>query len=64
MSADPTDKGLGIDLPVPGKDIGVPNGELKKTSPEREHNIKRLQEKLGLSREIAEKMVDETHGAV
>lgn len=64
MSADPANNGLGIDVPVPDKDIGAPNGALKKTSPEREHKIKTLQETLGLSREIAERMVDETHGTV
>jgi hypothetical protein len=64
MTADPKNNGLGIDLPVPDKDIGVPNGNMKPTSPEREHKIQMLQEKLGLSREIAEKMVDETHGAI
>ncbi len=36
--------------------------EMKQTSPEREWKIKKAQEKLGLSRDLAEKMVDESSG--
>lgn len=41
-----------------------PTEELQETSPKREWEIKKLMEQLGVSREIAEKMVDETHGAL
>jgi hypothetical protein len=36
--------------------------DMKQTSPEREWKIKKAQEKLGLSRDLAEKMVDESSG--
>ncbi len=42
--------------PLPGQD------DIKKTTPQREWEIKKLQEQFGLAREIAEKMVDESHG--
>ncbi|MEJ2718827.1 MAG: hypothetical protein P8182_17140 [Deltaproteobacteria bacterium] len=64
MGADITKKGPGIDEPAPTNDVRVPTEELKRTSPEREHQIKKLQEKFGLSREIAERMVDESRGTL
>ena len=36
--------------------------DIKKTTPQREWEIKKLQEQFGVAREIAEKMVDESHG--
>lgn len=36
--------------------------ELKRTSVKREWGIKKLQERYGVSREIAERLVDEGHG--
>ena len=45
--------------PISIEDLVAPTGELQKTSPRREWEIKKLMEKLGVSREIAEKMVDE-----
>ena len=36
--------------------------KIKETTPEREWKIKRLQETAGLSREMAERMVDESFG--
>jgi hypothetical protein len=50
--------------PLSAKDIIQPAEELHETSPEREWQIKRLQEQIGVSRESAEKMVDESHGAL
>jgi hypothetical protein len=50
--------------PLSAKDIIQPAEELHETSSEREWQIKRLQEQLGVSREIAKKMVDESHGAL
>lgn len=48
--------------PISVDDLVQPTGELQETSAKREWQIKQLQEKLGVSREIAEKMVDEgTH---
>ncbi len=48
--------------PISVDDLLQPTGELKETSARREWQIKRLMEKLRVSREIAEKMVDEgTH---
>jgi len=48
--------------PISVDDLVQPTGELQETSAKREWQIKQLMEKLGVSREIAEKMVDEgTH---
>jgi hypothetical protein len=56
------DKGDETLKPISVDDLLQPTGELQETSARREWQIKRLQEKLGVSRDIAEKMVDEgTH---
>ncbi len=48
--------------PLSIDDLFQPTEKLEETSARREWQIKRLQEKLGVSREIAQKMVDEgTH---
>jgi len=46
--------------PISAEDLIAPQEELQETSARREWQIKKLQEQLGVSREIAEKMVDET----
>jgi|GEM_PF-1075743 len=48
--------------PLSVKDLIEPGEELQETSARREWQIKRLQEQLGVSREIAERMVDEASG--
>ncbi len=48
--------------PISLGDLIEPTEELQKTSARREWQIKKLQEKLGVSREIAERMVDEGSG--
>lgn len=48
--------------PVSAEDLIEPREEIKRTSPEREHKIRNFQEKLGVSRDIAERMVDESGG--
>jgi hypothetical protein len=50
--------------PLSVRDLMGPTDELEETSPQREWQIKKLQEKLGVSRDIAEKMVDESGGSV
>jgi len=46
---------------IAAEDLVKPIKErMQKTSPSREWQIRKLQEKLGVSREIAEKMVDES----
>jgi len=45
--------------PISAEDLMAPTEKLEKTSPRREWEIKKLMEKLGVSREIAEKMADE-----
>ena len=48
--------------PYSAKDLIDPTDGIEKTSPEREDKIRNFQEKLGLSRDLAERMVDETGG--
>jgi len=50
--------------PLSVKDLIEPGEELQETSARREWQIKRLQEQLGVSREIAERMVDEASGGL
>ncbi len=60
--ADEALKQLSVDekiTPISMEDLVAPTEKLEKTSPRREWEIKKLMEKLGVSREIAEKMVDE-----
>ena len=45
--------------PISIEDLVAPTENLEKTSPRREWEIKKLQERLGVSWEIAERMVDE-----
>jgi hypothetical protein len=45
--------------PISVRDLIGPTEELRETSAKREWQIKRLQEKFGVSREITERMVDE-----
>ncbi len=49
--------------PISVRDMLEPTEDLQETSPEREMKIKSLQEKLGVSRDIAERMVDESGGS-
>jgi hypothetical protein len=49
--------------PITAEDLVQPTGDLRKTSAKREWEIKKIQEKLGVSRDIAEKMVDESGGS-
>jgi hypothetical protein len=49
--------------PISPADLIEPTEILQKTSAEREWKIKNFQEKLGVSRDIAERMVDESGGA-
>ncbi len=50
--------------PVSVADLIEPSEELQETSLRREWQIKKLQEKLGVPRDIAEKMVDESRGSL
>lgn len=57
-----SDKSNEILKPITVDDLVQPTEKLQETSAKREWQIKRLMERLGVSREIAEKMVDEgTH---
>lgn len=47
---------------IPDKDLQPPTEKLRPTTPEHEFQIRRIQEKLGVSREIAEKMIEESGG--
>ncbi len=57
----PADKTI---KPISVEDLVGPQEEIQKTSVKREWQIKKLQEQLGVSREIAERMVDETGGSL
>jgi hypothetical protein len=59
-----TKKNDDILKPLNVGDLIQPEEELQETSPRREWQIRKLQEKLGVSRDIAEKMVDESGGEV
>ncbi len=62
--ADKQDKIGKIVKPITAEDLLQPTEELQKTSAKREWQIKKIQEKLGVSRDIAEKMVDESGGSL
>lgn len=49
--------------PIPKVPSLPPEDDIKKTTPQREWEIKKLQEQFGLSRELAERMVDESRGS-
>ncbi len=50
--------------PISVQDLLGSTEDLQETSAEREWKIKNVQEKLGVSRDIAERMVDEPGGSV
>jgi hypothetical protein len=49
--------------PISAEDLMPQSEELQETSARREWQIKRIQENLGVSRDVAEKMVDESAGS-
>jgi hypothetical protein len=63
MCAERSDKLIEITRPGNPKDDLLPIVSLRRTSPEREWKIKRLQEAYDLSRDIAERIADESLGS-